>query len=299
MWEWCDQPLESSKIEKDGEFMMKKRKKHHGLMWWVFISWWWLPIKWMYYTIPVWFVKTIMDKGKTGAEPVCSQNKQEIPSSVHSAVSPKILQNSDSDLDIVIPSRKDGAPLIYNYRVKITVTDEDCLRRHHAEKDWSFTPKDINGDIHLFLGNDDIGILVDRVDMLRDWLRRGDPFLLCFENLSEENGCFGHIAFYRDKRKGNEWREQTVVSLISYKSGEKQEVIEYLNEGDEVQIEEEDDDNVIITSNDEMIGKLPKKYVRRCVEEGVHSAFIEKLEYDEGGKMQPFIRIYWISRASK
>ena len=173
------------------------------------------------------------------------------------------------------------------------------LAQASCRKDWNFTPKDINGDIHLFLGDDDVGVLVDRVDMLRDWLKRGDPFLLYFENLSKENGCLGRIAFYRDKRKGNEWREQTVVSLVSYKSGEKQEVLESLQEGDEVQIEEEDDDNVSITSDDQMIGKLPKKYARRCVEEGAHSAFIEKLEYDEVGKMQPFIRIYWTNRASK
>lgn len=25
---------------------------HHNVLWWLFVSWWWLPLKWIYLTIP-------------------------------------------------------------------------------------------------------------------------------------------------------------------------------------------------------------------------------------------------------
>ena len=28
------------------------KNKHHGLIWWLFVGWWWVPIKWMVFTIP-------------------------------------------------------------------------------------------------------------------------------------------------------------------------------------------------------------------------------------------------------
>lgn len=26
--------------------------QHHGIMWWIFVSWWWLAIKWIVFTVP-------------------------------------------------------------------------------------------------------------------------------------------------------------------------------------------------------------------------------------------------------
>ncbi len=28
------------------------KDKHHGLLWWLFVGWWWLPIKWLIFTMP-------------------------------------------------------------------------------------------------------------------------------------------------------------------------------------------------------------------------------------------------------
>ena len=28
------------------------KKKHHGVLWWIFVGWWWLPIKWLCFTLP-------------------------------------------------------------------------------------------------------------------------------------------------------------------------------------------------------------------------------------------------------
>lgn len=206
-------------------------------------------------------------------------------------------------LDIVIPEMKDGSPLKYTYNVKINLTDEVALRRHHELEDWYFDPVIIDGEIHLLLGEDDIGTLADRVDMLIDWITREDPYIICFKNLSETDGATAFLAFYRDKRKGNEWRDQTVVGLTAYKSNARQEIIMFLHEGEEVDLEEnEEGTGVNVVSGGDVIGKLPAKYAKRYEKEGAYAAFVEKIESDDGGsnldfKDQPFIRIFWTTRA--
>lgn len=30
---------------------------HHNILWWIFVSWWWLPLKWLYLTIPALIAK--------------------------------------------------------------------------------------------------------------------------------------------------------------------------------------------------------------------------------------------------
>lgn len=27
-------------------------KKHHSILWWIFVGWWWIFIKWLIFTIP-------------------------------------------------------------------------------------------------------------------------------------------------------------------------------------------------------------------------------------------------------
>lgn len=238
-----------------------------------------------------------------GGEQTLETQKAESSSSV-SATYPEVRLPSiqqESKLDITIPEEKDGAPLQYTYTVKISLLDEAALRHHHKNKEWYFIPKDIDGEMHLFLGDDDIAILNQREDMLRDWIRRKDPYIICFKNLSEKNGATAFIAFYKDKRKGNEWREQIVVALTSYKSSEKQDIIELMHPGEEVFLEE-DETGVAVMVDGEPIGKLPQKYATRFIEEGIYAAFLEKTEYDDGGnnsnyKERPYIRIFWTTRA--
>lgn len=32
------------------------KDKHHGFLWWIFIGFWWVPIKWLVFTIPALFL---------------------------------------------------------------------------------------------------------------------------------------------------------------------------------------------------------------------------------------------------
>jgi hypothetical protein len=31
---------------------VKLKNKHHGLLWWMFVGWYWVPIKWIVFTVP-------------------------------------------------------------------------------------------------------------------------------------------------------------------------------------------------------------------------------------------------------
>lgn len=31
---------------------MKLKDKHHGVIWWICVSWWWIPFKWLFFTVP-------------------------------------------------------------------------------------------------------------------------------------------------------------------------------------------------------------------------------------------------------
>lgn len=31
---------------------VKIKNKHRGILYWVFVGWWWIPIKWLVFTLP-------------------------------------------------------------------------------------------------------------------------------------------------------------------------------------------------------------------------------------------------------
>ncbi len=33
--------------------------KHHGVIWWIFIGWWWVPLKWFFFTVPTLILKLL------------------------------------------------------------------------------------------------------------------------------------------------------------------------------------------------------------------------------------------------
>lgn len=231
------------------------------------------------------------------------QSQQPIPNPYH--LSPETLEilkkleakkaSQKEEYDVIIPRRKDDATLAYHYSVHMSESNIDVAWKAAEEKRWYLTASVVDGDIHLFSGEDDIGILTERANMMKDWLRRGDPYLIVLENVNRETGCTVILAFYRDKKKQYGYREQSVVALVSYKSEEKQDNQAGMNEGDEVDAEEdyEKDDCVVINSDFGPIGNLPKKYARRFLDEGAALVVFDHSEEDNDFKDKPFVRIYW------
>ena len=195
------------------------------------------------------------------------------------------------------PGQKDGHPLQYSYNrpfTKIPGIDirADVLVDREREVDVQ-----ANGDlIELVFNGKVIGTISDssKAQMVSDWKRKGFPcsaivLRSCVEVV---------LRFYRDKRIGNEHRQQNVFALTAYKSDDKQDTILCLSPGDELDLEEDWDheDSVIVLGIGEPIGKLPKKYATKYLNEGAYCVYFEKYEEvdDEYNYIvKPFIRIYW------
>ncbi len=52
------------------------RTQHRGILWWIFVGWWWLPIKWLIFTLPALIVKMFSRRrtyvtSKTVTKAVC------------------------------------------------------------------------------------------------------------------------------------------------------------------------------------------------------------------------------------
>lgn len=41
---------------------MKMKDKHHNIIWWLFVGFWWVPIKWMIFTLPALILKIFRRK---------------------------------------------------------------------------------------------------------------------------------------------------------------------------------------------------------------------------------------------
>ena len=165
-------------------------------------------------------------------------------------------------------------------------------------------PVEIDGVFHLFSDGTDIGILHGREDMLRDWISRDDPFVINHHRANDSEGYNVEVAFYRDKRKNNEWREQSVVALTGFKSKSKQETIECISPGRQLDPEDDFDDHVDICCDGDKIGRLPAKIAKRIIEEGCYGVFYEMSEEIDSGNdygdiiCKPYVRIFWNNKAT-
>ena len=204
----------------------------------------------------------------------------------------------EEEYDVVIPSEKGDATLAHQYSIHMPESNIDIAWKAAEEKRWYLTASIVDGNIHLFSGDDDIGILNERANMMKDWLRRGDPYLIILENVNSETGCTVRLVFYRDQKKQYANCEQSVVALVSYKSEAKQDNQAGMMDGEEVEARRnyKKDNCVVISAAFGPIGNLPKMYAKRYIEEGAALVVLDHCEVDDDYKDKPFVRIYWKPR---
>ena len=142
-----------------------------------------------------------------------------------------------------------------------------------------------------------VGIINDKnkTQMLKDWIEKNRPV----NAILLADGKTANLRFYHDQRKSNSWREQTVTKLISYAGRAKQEAIEYLYDGEELDLEEDENDEtkINVISGTEIIGRLPSKIAKRYIEEDCALIVVEEIRDDLNDSFEtiyiPVVRIYW------
>ena len=199
--------------------------------------------------------------------------------------------------DYKLPASIDGAPLQYKYVVSVNVTNEPALLSAAQSGNFELAAHSVGTEMHIFSEDNDIGVISDRADMLSDWIRRDDPFRIVLNRFSSEAGLTVLLAFYKDRRKGQERREQTVTPLVSYKGQSTQETISlFLHNGDELEAEQDDEREGIVNVyfDGSFIGKLPAKLSKRFIDNEAYGVFVESADLDDDGEYYvPIVRIYW------
>lgn len=205
-----------------------------------------------------------------------------------------LTQTKDHRPSFFIPSQIDGASIKYKYTVPIEVTNYPVLLDAAQNKQWQLFPKLVGDEVHIFTGNTDAGILRDRADMMKDWMKHGDPYIAAVQNLNTETKeCTVFLGFYKDRRKGQEGREQSVVKLQPFKTEERKLSMSLMSPGLEFSFEEEDD-KVYIVDGGEKIGRLTGAAEKKYNDAGAYGVFFEKQEEDdETDTVIPYVRIYW------
>ena len=213
----------------------------------------------------------------------------------------RIVTESTQKVDYTIPERIGDCLRLYTYtnlRVEPTAEAIQIAEKMQSDTTWTFSVANKSGKIELSYKDELFGVLCDKADMVADWLKRGDPLIIGLKTISNDDNlsCQAFAAFYRDEQKRLAYRENEVVKLVKYASSDVQDNIGYMHEGEKVDLEEyyDGDDSVVVSSCGLEIGQLPKKQVRKFIEEGCAGAFVEEIEYDyEKDRYIPHIRIYW------
>ncbi|HIX16940.1 MAG TPA: hypothetical protein H9860_01365 [Candidatus Gemmiger faecavium] len=225
------------------------------------------------------------------------------PSPSHSAMPSANCSDSPeekSEPDVVIPHKVNNAPLVYQYNnVKIENLNFDIVMNAALSANWELNARIEDGSVFIYSNDQKIGNLNPKISsMLFDWIKRNDPYKIILENVNtEKKEAVVYLAFYRSMASKMGKREYTIAKVIRYIDEDKQFAISMLEEGDEIHIEEEINENgeytVILSSDFGEIGTFGKALVKRILEEGAAGAAVDHIDYDENDNYIPYVKVYW------
>lgn len=194
----------------------------------------------------------------------------------------------------------DGCAMVYRYpNTSVTDVDRDVLYDMVATKTYRVTVSvESNGDVLLHSGEKVVAKLADRVQMCKDWIKKGRPLIcefVAFKKGTEKVALF----FYRSE--ADEMSDHTfdTIKLTSCMSVMKQEAICCLVPGQKLFVELDDNDKPYVRDIEyNPLGKLPAKYNRLYEEEALlglyfdHTEKVEAEDLDGDDKEIPYVRIY-------
>lgn len=205
--------------------------------------------------------------------------------------------------DFNVPLRKNGLPRVYAYdSVDYNLTDVNAARKAILEKNYTVEPVVRDGVVYLYADGHEIGTCPQFNRMITDFLNNGDEVLIYLERLASDESdrvttATVGLAFYKDRRKGCKWKEQTTVTLTNYKTEDIQSVLGQIIDGDPVEFVDSDvKDDIWVNCWGHEIGRLPKNIAKRLEDEDFYGAFVDEIEIESGSKddiYKPTIRIYW------
>lgn len=195
---------------------------------------------------------------------------------------------------VFAPSLVDNLPMVYKYpNISVSDVNRECLREMVQQKDFEASlSKGEHGEVFLKRNGNIIAKLEDKVEMCIDWITKGLPVFcqfVAFQAGKEKVALF----FYKDQESALSNNKHDIVKLTACMSSEKQETIAFLENGQNLFIDIDDNDKPYVRDIDyQPIGNLPAKYARLYEEDAICGIFFDHSETKEDDKEIPFVRIY-------
>lgn len=194
-----------------------------------------------------------------------------------------------------------GKHLSYEYIADFTpvnleavhsLIEDTSLQTNHQFK-WELG----DGKVKLLYGGEYAGDLYFKFDMFSDYARRGDPVVVYLKKVDDMAGEYEvEIAFFRDKEKQYQYREQTVVALTAYKKEDRQDIISTMEPGDEIEVEYDSEKDKYVAVYGDIIGTFPAKIGERLEEQDPTFVIFDSADETEDGDeiiYKPYVKIYW------
>ena len=207
---------------------------------------------------------------------------------------------------IYIPDIIGEEVLLYKYNdIKFVPTDktyqiaEQMIDKNDIELNFKIGS---GGRIHIEKYDTDIGVVLDRTDMINDWIKRND-LIKCWLSKIGDNENILAVAFYRNEQSHLKYCDTDIIKLTHCYSEDSQMQISCLEKGVKLEFDDNYDlldyndfesKNIWVVSHAQSIGKLPKKYANKYIDEGAKAIFLDHVEYDEEkDKETPYVIVYW------
>lgn len=195
----------------------------------------------------------------------------------------------------VYPEKVDGHPRRYFYVLPFSAVDGVDVEKDILAGAEKIVEVEAEGDeIQLIHSGEIFGTIQDsdKARMVQDYKKRGNPV----HAILLADGERVNLRFYRNLAAEAQNREQTVVTLTSYRGKAKQEVLSCLEQGDELELEDAEN-GVEVYRKGELIGKLPGKEAKRHLDGGAYLVTVEEVaeEMNDNGDYVyiPTVRIFW------
>lgn len=198
------------------------------------------------------------------------------------------------------PNLYQNCPMVYRYvNIAVSCVNRDLLRRMVIAKTAEVTVSEsYGGDIFLLCGTLFIAKLEAKQEMCRDWLKKGLPLICKFSSFKEGNERVSLFFYKKDEEKYKDYKCE-VVKLTSCMSSAKQETIMFLEPGQKLFIELDDNDKPYIRDIEyNPIGNLPAKFKKLIDEDMIcsvyfdHSDEIIPEDFEKDNKKVPYVRVY-------
>ena len=198
------------------------------------------------------------------------------------------------------PTIWQDCPMVYRYpNISVMNVNRTNLQAMVKLKKFEVLPvKDESGAILLKWDGITVAHLAEKIEMCSDWLDKQLP-LRC------EFAAFGAgkekvaLFFYKDQESTLQDRQCEIVKLTSCMSTAKQETISFLEEGEKLFIEWDDNDKPYLRDiSYNPIGSLPakfNKYIDNDLIDGIffdHTEVKENEDWEKEDKLIPFVRVY-------